>query len=667
MGASPPFSLPCERISSMGALFLLFAVAVQGDTAADARNRAEAYYHFSLGFQSRLTGEAKAALEAYDRAQKLDPTAGAVRTETARLLMDMGRFDDALVEAEGGVRLDPENPEAHFTLGRVLQVQSEVSGDAAALKRAAAEYEATVRIRPGDVFTLRLLAENYRRLGDANGAAGALERVLELDPNYYDGWVQLGSHYLALGQSDKAAGALQHALEIQPGSAQALTELGDTYAQANQVEQAVLHYRKALDIEPRDFRTRLALGDVLLGARRPKEALAEAQAILDADTKNPGGLDLKGRALRELRDFVGALAAADAILAQDPRNVRGIFLKATVSEARRDHESAAALYQMLLARQRTGDRKEEEGRDRFFLVRLGFVRQQLGLFSEAADAFGKAAATGGEPDADVLGYRVEALLLAKDADAALTEARAARAKFPTDADLATLEATALREKGDLAGALEIVAALRKRAPADVDVLLQVAEFYQRAKRFSDAEEVLRDARAKDAQNLRAIFQLGAALERQKRHDEAEAAFRDALRVQPDSAPILNYLGYMNADRGVRVEEALELIEKAVALDPENGAYLDSLGWALFRLSRFGPAEESLRRAAQKPGSNAVVFDHLGDALERRGNVAEALTWWQKALTAEDEDGELDRATVDLKIRAAQKALEASGATPRQNP
>ncbi|HET7294892.1 MAG TPA: tetratricopeptide repeat protein [Vicinamibacteria bacterium] len=651
----------------MGALLFVLAVATQSGDAADARSRAEAYYQFSLGLQSRLTGEAKEALEAYDRAQKLDPAAGAVRTETARLLMDMGRFDDALGEAEAGVRLDPEDPEAHFTLGRVLQVQSEVAGDAAALKRAAAEYEAAVRLRAGDVFTLRILADGYRRLGDAAGAASAWERALEYDPNNYDGWVQLGSHYLALGQPEKAAGALQHALEIRPGSSEALVELGDTYAQANQVEQAVLHYRKALEIEPRDFRTRLSLGDVLLGAHRPKEALAEAQAILDADAKNPGALDLRGRALREMRDFDGAAAAADAILAQDPRNVRALFLKATVAEARRDHESAASLYAALLSRQRAGDRREEEGRDRFFLVRLGFARQQLGRFAEAAEAFGKAATVGGEPDADVLGYRVEALLLAKDLDAAIAEARAARARFPKDADLATLEATALREKGDLESALKIVGALREQSPGDVEVLLQVAEFYQRARRYPDAEDVLREARAKDARNLRALFQLGAALERQKRHDEAEAVFRDALSVQPDSAPILNYLGYMNADRGVRVEEALELIEKAVALDPENGAYLDSLGWAQFRLNRLAPAEENLRRAAGKPGSNAVVFDHLGDALERRGNVAEALSWWQKALTAEDEDGELDRSAVGDKIRAAQKALEASGATPRPNP
>ena len=133
-------------------------------------------------------------------------------------------------------------------------------------------------------------------------------------------------------------------------------------------------------------------------------------------------------------------------------------------------------------------------------------------------------------------------------------------------------------------------------------------------------------------------------------------FREALSVEPESAPVLNYLGYMNADRGVRVEEALALIQKAIALDPENGAYLDSLGWAMFRLDRMDQAEQFLRRAVDKPGANAVVLDHLGDVLQRRGSLREAVDYWRKALQAEDEGGDLDRAVVQRKIREAQASL-----------
>jgi tetratricopeptide (TPR) repeat protein len=110
-----------------------------------------------------------------------------------------------------------------------------------------------------------------------------------------------------------------------------------------------------------------------------------------------------------------------------------------------------------------------------------------------------------------------------------------------------------------------------------------------------------------------------------------------------------------------VDEALKLIEKAVTLDPENGAYLDSLGWALFKLGRAEEAEAHVRRAVEKDGKNAVVLDHLGDILRRRGHLREALDLWKRALEGEDEGEELDRAQVERKIREVQSTLNDASA------
>jgi tetratricopeptide (TPR) repeat protein len=120
---------------------------------------------------------------------------------------------------------------------------------------------------------------------------------------------------------------------------------------------------------------------------------------------------------------------------------------------------------------------------------------------------------------------------------------------------------------------------------------------------------------------------------------------------------------MNADRNVRVDEALRFIEKAVALDPENNAYLDSLGWAQFRLGRVDDAERNVRKSLAKQEKNAVVLDHLGDILKAQGRVAEALDFWKKALQGEDEEGELDRSRVERKVRDAQVALQVGSPRP----
>jgi tetratricopeptide (TPR) repeat protein len=627
-------------------------------TSPDARG--EAYYHFSMGQQARLLGEVAEALQHLRRAQKADPASGAIRAEMARVLREAGRNEEALAEATEAVRLEPDSAEARLMLAQLHLARSEGEGGEQALRAAASEFEEVARLEPEGGRTRQILltlANMYRRLEEHERAIGALERYLALDGGSFDAHVRIGDHYLAMGDAEKAADAFKKALDLQP-SAQAYEKLAESYAKADQPDQAILHYRKALELEPKSLKLHLDLGDVLLQARRPKEALAEAEAALGDDPHNRRALELKGRSLREQRRFDEAEQAADSLLAEEPGDLKAAYLKVTIAEARRDFAAAATGLETLLRRKGDGeDPVQRASNDRVFLIHLGFAYQQLGRFADAADAFGRASRVGGEPDAALLGYQVEALFLAKDYERALAEVRAARGRFPEDADLATQEANVLRARGEEPAALAIVEKLERQSPRDVDVLLQVAEFYQRAKRYGEAEAALRRAREVKPRELRTLFQLGAVLERQKRHDAAETVFREALTLQADSAPVLNYLGYMNADRGVRVEEAVGLIERALAVDPENGAYLDSLGWALFRLNRLAQAEEMLRKAVTKE-PNAVVLDHLGDVLKRRGAIVEALDCWRKALKGEDEGEDLDRAVVEQKIREAQASLDA---------
>jgi tetratricopeptide (TPR) repeat protein len=109
---------------------------------------------------------------------------------------------------------------------------------------------------------------------------------------------------------------------------------------------------------------------------------------------------------------------------------------------------------------------------------------------------------------------------------------------------------------------------------------------------------------------------------------------------------------------VRDEEAYALIQKAVEIEPQSAAYQDSLGWALYRLNRLEAAEGAVRTALERDADNAVILDHLGDIVAKRGRVAEAVGYWQKAMKGEDDDGELDRPRVEAKIREAQGALQA---------
>jgi len=130
--------------------------------------------------------------------------------------------------------------------------------------------------------------------------------------------------------------------------------------------------------------------------------------------------------------------------------------------------------------------------------------------------------------------------------------------------------------------------------------------------------------------LRLLFALGAAYERYGKYDEAVSTFEEIVAKNPNYDQALNYLGYMLADRGERLEYAHELIERAVSISPKNAAYLDSYGWVFYRLGNYKEALVHLERAVTLD-SDPVIFDHLGDVYQAAGNIEQARNWWQKAL------------------------------------
>jgi tetratricopeptide (TPR) repeat protein len=183
----------------------------------------------------------------------------------------------------------------------------------------------------------------------------------------------------------------------------------------------------------------------------------------------------------------------------------------------------------------------------------------------------------------------------------------------------------------------------------------MAQVYQDVNRGADAVKLLDEARLKFPTDISIAFELGAVLEKQKRYADAEAAFRQILTRDPDNAPTLNYLGYMLADRGERLDESVGYLKKALQIDPENGSYLDSLGWAYFKSNKYDLAADNLQRAAGQLKTNSVIQDHYGEVLFKLGRYDEAIGAWTRAL--EGDGDSIDRGEIDKKIRTAQQKLK----------
>jgi len=275
-----------------------------------------------------------------------------------------------------------------------------------------------------------------------------------------------------------------------------------------------------------------------------------------------------------------------------------------------------------------------------FLERLGTIYRDQGNNQAANDTFREIIALGGDEDIE-RGYQqiIDTWREAKEWQKATDAAQEAVKKLPTSRDLKMVLAAQQADMGDADKALKDVRGMLKgganSASEDRQVYITLAQMYTRLRRFGEAEEALDKAeqlsvKADDKEYI--WFLRGSTFEREKRYTEAEEEFKKVLASDPEHASALNYLGYMLADQNMKLEEALGYIKRAVDLDPTNGAYLDSLGWAYFRLGKYELAEDNLLKASQKINTDPTVHDHLGDLYQKTGRLKMAATNWERALT-----------------------------------
>ena len=162
-------------------------------------------------------------------------------------------------------------------------------------------------------------------------------------------------------------------------------------------------------------------------------------------------------------------------------------------------------------------------------------------------------------------------------------------------------------------------------------------------------------------NTQPLYFRGIAYEREKQWDKAEADFKKVLAIDPDNADALNYLGYTWVDRGENLTEAFEMIRKAIEIEPNSGAIVDSLGWAHYKLGQYEEAKTKLEDAVELSPSSATIIDHLGDVYWKLGRFREAGYQWERALEFEPTDEE--RANIKLKLEgqfeAVQKSIKAA--------
>jgi tetratricopeptide (TPR) repeat protein len=331
---------------------------------------------------------------------------------------------------------------------------------------------------------------------------------------------------------------------------------------------------------------------------------------------------------QDKRDFAAAHAAFNKAKQIDPTNIDVRYDEVDLLFAEGKTAPAIVVLKGIL-----DDKSIDPAAAATLNERLGILYRANSQYDEAVSAFRAASAIDAEQATHYSVQVIETYRLAKNLVEARKEADALLKKNPKERAVVVEHASVMSDQGKTA---EAVAELRglMGTSKDRDILMMVAGFYEKGKKFAEEGKVLDEAEALAAnkqEKQQVQFARGAMFERQKNFEAAEAEFRKVLATDPDNAGALNYLGYMLADRDVRLDEAQKMIKRAVELDPENYAYLDSLGWVYYRQNKLELAEDHLRRALEKMDSDPTIHDHLGDIYAKQGKIREAIAQWQASV------------------------------------
>ncbi len=470
-----------------------------------------------------------------------------------------------------------------------------------------------------------LLARHLESTQKIDEAIEALRKAIALEPASAELRAELAGLYARQDRPREAIYTAEAALQHDPDNIEANGVLGAVYAALSEERQAVRpgddssQYRAkavaALEKSRRDsgvdFSLELMLGRLYLQSGSFDKAIVSLRRVVDGQPGYPEAALLLATALEGAEQPDAAIAALEASLEENPEYFRGHVRLAEIYDRQHRFQDAADAYahaQAANARTDVGPRQAAS------LINAGKP-------AEARELLRAAIARRTAPDAGLLYMLAQSQRLLRDADGASATAQKLKAAFPNDTRAFYLEAQLLEDRGRRPEAIAAFADLITRAPDNGSLVIEYASLLEKAGRAA----------------------------------EAERALRDRLAADPLDANVLNSLGYMLAERGERLDEAVGLVQRALKVEPANPSFLDSLGWAYFRQGRLDLAERPLTDAAASMPANSVILDHLGDLRFKQQRYGDAAAAWERALAG---DGDaIDRDAVQKKMRDARARAE----------
>jgi len=637
------------RLMKKCALLLLLLLSFS--VAAGAQETSDDPYEFILAKLAANDGRFDEAISRIDKIVTRNPGNAVILYERAMILIDASKIDAAEAELRKVVVLQPNFYDAERVLGRVLLDRA--GSDRTKVDEALVHLQNAFRIYPDDLATGMAISQIYLASGRPAEAEKVLASMLERAPD------QRGLNYsyaqvlTKLGRGAEAVKYLERAVEVDPTFGLAIQQLVEVYQSTNQWQKAADVLQPLINDDPTNLDFQRQQAFFYLRAGMAEKARARFAQLLIIDPKDTRTQYYLAESLSDLERYEEADRIYRQLLEKTPDDPDVLASFGLAQVGRKKYDDAAKTFHTLLALPDAA-----EGVQMLAKTQLAFIDLQKGNYQQAIDGAKPLFTFRDKVNPQAINIALDAMRKQKRYADAVAMMQPLVDKYASDPFVNARYIEMLVRAGDKDRAR---VAASTQSKFGVRNTISAAEAYAQADQYDQAIAVVRDALRTKPDDVELQFELGAAQERSGDKAAAEATFLAILDKHPENAGTLNYLGYMWAEQGVKLDRAAEMLTKALTLEPGNGAYLDSLGWTYFRQGKLELAEKYLNNAAQVLPRDATVHEHLGDVLAKRGDTKRALSLYRVALTLDPESK--DEAKLRSKIAELEK-LQQSGTTPR---
>jgi tetratricopeptide (TPR) repeat protein len=492
--------------------------------------------------------------------------------------------------------------------------------------------------------------------GNVGNAVKEYEAALSYDPKSGLLATELATIYIKTGQHQKAIELCEKALQANPANVELHLLLGGLYLERKNKSDAEKEFRQAIKLDPSNVESYLYIAIIHLEGKRYDEALKALKAMMKISPDNVLAVYYTSKAYLEMKSYGEAEKWLKKTIALKPSFESAWLDLGGLYELQNKNDQAIETYKqysainpsrmdikLRLAKaylriQQFSEasaileevrRQDSTNREVRFTLGLSYFFKNEKI-DRAIEEFSSLL------EEDPKDERVRYFLACSYEEKRLYDnAMEEFQKIPADSDLhddALIHmATILKRTGKPEQAISMIAEGIKASDKEPSLYSFLSSLYQDEKKFKDAEEITKKGLSLFPNSTDLHYRMGAVYEGMNRFPESIKEMEEVLKLDPNHADAMNFIGYSYAERGINLDKAEELINKALKLKPGSGYIIDSLGWLYFRQDKFELALKYLRQAASLLPDDPTVLEHLGDASAKSGQVKEALEAYKRAL------------------------------------